>query len=407
MWPLRRNVQYNKRCFFTEIVSFVLIIHLMLVGFLFVSDAGKFHQERFVLTSHNVESTVVFMPLKKRIAQQSEKSTITKAKHGTSRVISHHEYEKKLAEREKKQQKSIKNAAIKKQKTVQAPIKQGAATQIASVQKKSAKKSPTILQHDKQKKLQAEKSAKKAADLAKAASEKAKKAKKLAADKKSAAAAKAIADKAEIAKKLIAEKKLAEVEKKRAEEEKQKIAEQKLAEQKRNELERKIIEQKPTEQAKKEAKIAPVIEKEPELAKQELAIAQVSAPGIDEKIIENFVQDQTENLSNDISSKDVAQEEDMDLDHITFIGSHDLEIMQIKEQIQLEIVKYYKPPVGIAKTAVCELIVFIGRDGKAMRVHVKKGSGSMANDICARAALLKVQFPKEVIGKEITVALGQ
>jgi hypothetical protein len=82
-------------------------------------------------------------------------------------------------------------------------------------------------------------------------------------------------------------------------------------------------------------------------------------------------------------------------------------MIRIKEQIQVEVAKYYKPPVGIAKNAVCEMGVVVGAHGKAERVSVKKGSGSMANDICARAALLKITYPKEVIGKEIIVELGQ
>jgi len=89
------------------------------------------------------------------------------------------------------------------------------------------------------------------------------------------------------------------------------------------------------------------------------------------------------------------------------MGSVDLERHVIVQQIQAEIVKYYTPPVGISKKAICTLAIVVGSDGKATKVTVKKGSGSMANDICARTALLKAQYPKEVIGKEIILDLGQ
>ena len=62
---------YNKRCFFKEIFAFVFVVHLILLGVLFVCDTGKFHQERFVVNTNNLQSTVVFMPLKKRMQEQT------------------------------------------------------------------------------------------------------------------------------------------------------------------------------------------------------------------------------------------------------------------------------------------------------------------------------------------------
>ncbi len=97
----------------------------------------------------------------------------------------------------------------------------------------------------------------------------------------------------------------------------------------------------------------------------------------------------------------------IDLENVQFVGSHDLAMLHVKELIYEQVMHYYKPPVGIAKKAVCECAVVVGKGGTAERVTIQKSSGSMANDMCARAALLKVTYPHEVIGKEIIVELGQ
>ena len=381
MWPLRQNVQYNKQYFFKDIFLFVFAIHLILLGVLFVCESGKFHQERFVIDTKSLQSTVVFMPLQKRVPE-SKVGVAGSKNSGARKVMSHDEYQKKLAKGKKKKPAKIKKSTAKQQaiqkKQVIKPVEKKVVQQ--AEKKQPAKKSPTMLRQEKN------------SSLAKAAADK----KKLQAD----AAAKALADKKALV--LKEQQKLAD--KMKADKEKKTAADKIAADKKA--ADKALLDKIAADKKKIESvKIEPVQEVK-KIADQIIAPVQkeVIAAKVEPVIEEEDVSDEKEDVSDDNSK---GEDEDDDLDNISFVGSRDLEMMLIKEQIQAEIVKYYKPPVGISKKAVCELSALVGPGGKATRVVVKKGSGSMANDVCARAALLKVAFPKEVIGREITIALGQ
>ena len=114
---------------------------------------------------------------------------------------------------------------------------------------------------------------------------------------------------------------------------------------------------------------------------------------------------QIESDDSDDGSDD-DDEDDIDLDNITFVGRYDMETREIKESIQKEIAKYWKPPVGIAKTTKCEFLVLVGPDGKVVKVEVRKKSGSLAYDISGRAAIYQSHFKKELCGKEFIIELG-
>ena len=352
---------YNKRCFFKEIFTLVFVLHLILLGVLFVCDTGKFHQERFVVNTNNLQSTVVFIPLKKRVQEQKTVVTSGKKSNGTRKVMNYNEYEKKLAAQKKKQKKTKKTVSQKKPIVKQKPlVKPVVKPPVKSAPKVPEKKAVTSLQQEKNKKLELEKA--QAKEQALLAAKKAAEKKALTQKEQALLAAKKIADKQAADKAAAQAKSKAEADKKAED-----LAQEKAAQEEKN------------------------------VPTPELAV-------VEEKIIEPLIAQEKDNKA---ELQDDDDEDDIDLDSISFVGSQDLEMMQIKEQIQLEVVKYYKPPVGIAKKAVCELVVIVGLGGKAERVTVKKGSGSLANDMCARAALLKVKFPKEVIGKEIIVELGQ
>ena len=387
MWPLRQNVQYNKQYFFKDIFLFVFAIHLILLGVLFLCESGKFHQERFVIDTKSLQSTVVFMPLQKRVPESKVGAAGSK-NNGARKVMSHDEYQKKLAmkKKSKKVKKSVSKKALQQKQLVK-PVEKKV---VQLVEKKEpVKKSPTMLQTSSlaaKKKVQADAAAKALKDKI--------------AKEKAAALAKASADKAKKALAIKEQQKLAD--KMKADKEKIKAAADK---------DKKLADQKTLEEKNKKIdKIEPVIEKQVEIVHEipEQIIAAKIEPAIEKlasQVVEQDLSDDN-SLSAASAQEDEGDDED-DLDNISFVGSRDLEMMHIKEQIQAEIVKYYKPPVGISKKAVCELSALVGPGGKATRVVVKKGSGSMANDVCARAALLKVAFPKEVIGREITIALGQ
>ncbi len=388
MWPLRQNVQYNKQYFFKDIFIFVSVTHLILLGVLFVCESGKFHQERFVIDTKNLQSTIVFMPLKKRVTEQNIVTSGQK-NSGARKVISYDEYQKKLAAKKNNKPQNIKKAISKKKAVQQKAAKPVEKKIIKPVEKKQpAKKSPTILRSSSL--VDKQKMAKIAADKQKIAAGKAK-------------ALKDKANKAAAEKKKAADKKIAELRsKQKAAEDKKKLANKKVQEDKKFAIEKalqdkkKVAEDKVADKKKiEEQVVATPVEKE---------IVVPTIP-VKEEIVSQAVQENNDSSDDEDTSDDNSEEDD--LDNISFVGSRDLEMMQIKEQIQAEIIKYYKPPVGIAKKAICELSSLVGPGGKATRVVVEKGSGSIANDICARTALLKVTFPKEVIGREITIALGQ
>lgn len=379
------------------------------------------------------------MPLKKRVAEKNNTGISGHKQGGARKVISQKQYEKQLAKQNKKSKKIKavpKKKPVKPKPIVQPVIKPVAKSEpVPAVAKAMAdkEKSPTMLQSslakkasddakavaDKQKKIEADK---KAASLAKIMADK-----KKAADLAKAQAAKAAASsfaKATADKKKIADKKIAD-----AAAAKKALDAKLLADKQKKLKEQKEAEDKKIVDAADKAKaIEEKITKQADIVKKEIVTPKVEPVAIastqdENKQKESDIHEEKnssveDDMSDDVSAEAMlarrsfneggAQDDDyIDLDNISFVGSHDLEMMQIKEQIQGEIVKYYKPPVGISKKAVCELTVVVGVGGKAERVTVKKSSGSVANDICARAALLKVKFPKEVIGKEIIVALGQ
>lgn len=470
MWPLRQNVLYNKRCFFKEVFTFVFVVHLILLGVLFLCDNGKYHQERFVVDTNNLQSTVVFMPLQKRVPAKTGGSSAIKSGKKNRKVMSLNEYESKLAKQnQKKKPLPAKKAAQNKKSQAKAELKlepkmiehkveqsvlvakveeksptvlQNSVTDLRKekeLQKKAADQAKkladkkladqkAVLEKEKKKKLEIEAKkkaedakkleAKKLAEKKKLEDAKAAEAKKLAEKQKLSSFAKATADKeAEVKKKAAQEKakmleqekqkkidaekqrKADEAEKLADEQEKKKLAAQKLVEEK--EKQQKVIDDQIKQQ--KELKVAA------DKAKQQAVEQAKVAPAIQPAVLEEIV---IEPATFDVQDQQETRVEDdddevLDLTNVSFVGSRDLEMLQIKEQIQAEIVKYYKPPVGINKKAVCDASVLVGAGGKATRVTVKKSSGSVANDMCARAALLKVVFPKEVIGKEIIIALGQ
>jgi len=163
-----------------------------------------------------------------------------------------------------------------------------------------------------------------------------------------------------------------------------------------------IVEKKVAVQEKKE------VIKQPEIEKIEVISKGVDP--IEKPIVEIQEKIEIEKESVRIDESELVAElvqDAIDPELVSFIGRKDLDLLQIKELIHTQVALYYKPPVGISKKAICELKVLVGADGKAEKVTVFKSSGSMANDLCARAALLQVTFPKEVIGKEIIIELGQ
>ena len=157
-----------------------------------------------------------------------------------------------------------------------------------------------------------------------------------------------------------------------------------------------IAEKKEQAAAETDKKIEPVAQVapvQPEPVKQEAPeLVQTVQP--DQEIIE----------SDDLD--DVADDTDIDLHNVSFVGRYDLEKYEIEEKIKTEITKHWKFPFGVSKTTSCELSVTVGTDGNALLVTVKKSSGVLVYDMSAKAAAYQSRFPKEVYGKEFTIVLG-
>lgn len=321
MLPLRQNVPYNKHLFFKDICIVVLVGHGILLALLIFYDTGKFNQERFVLHDNKYHSTVVFMPLKKRVLNTNsavENSSVS----NDLKVINYQQYEKKAIKQEKPSKKKKIAEPVVKKEIVKTPKK--------VVQKKEQKPATTIKTDTKKK-----------------------------SDKKKH-------EKVDLKK-----------------DEPIKVLEKPVLQEKKD-------EPAPVKPEVKKEVVQPVVEKK------------VEEPVI---VPEEKQSVQSQQARQSVQEKIVPAQEFSE--PVSFVGSYDLEIIQMKQQIQEQVALYYKPPVGIGKKLICELTVLIGPHGKAETVTIKKRSGNIANDVCARAALLKVTFPKQVIGKEIIIELGQ
>jgi len=305
-------------------------MHGLAVILFFIFNKGKFEHEKFIINNNNLSSTIVFMPLKKRVSQD-EKNNRSQVVDQSRKVINYDVYQKALGQKNKKSvDKKIEKKSVKipTQKNKPVVVKQA----VKSINKT---KVATTLHSEKNKK---------AVEVKKT-------------------------EPVQV-KKSLDEKKLSVTK----EVEKQKVTSSE-----------KVV--KPVQDVNKEQN-----KKIVETSKQEEAINDIQS----EKI---------ENERVDVSQDDII-EHNIDVDDVSFVGRYDLEKYEIQERIKTEIYKYWKAPIGIAKTAVCELVIFVGSDGKVLRVVIQKGSGSLVYDISCRAAAYQSQFPKEFCGKEFIIELG-
>lgn len=346
-------MQYNKRYFFKDILVFVVLSHVLLLAIVFLCDSGKFTPERFVMHDHKNQSTIVFMPLAKRIKQNKSSHDAPQIKSMDRKVIDYDTYQKKLAKKITQQDKKAQRPKVAPVQSVQQKIK-------PQVEKKhapsSVKKATTVVQS----KLAIEKKIEKIIP----AQHIQKKDTKLVVDKK-------------------------------------KNTTQLKPDIKKDVKQEKPLEKKPvlSEIKKNEHKQVDVIDKEvKQVATSDQAAEQKEKQSPEQQ---NVVVEHKHNVDLPLADDDAS------LDHVTFVGSHDLEMLEIQDHIKMQVTQYYKPPVGMSKHAMCELLVFVGNHGRPERVSVKKSSGSRANDMCARAALFKITLPKKLYGKEIIVELGQ
>jgi outer membrane biosynthesis protein TonB len=124
-----------------------------------------------------------------------------------------------------------------------------------------------------------------------------------------------------------------------------------------------------------------------------------------EKIIEK--NEIKEELEQKITSTAAQQAEDIDDANVRYVGRDDLDALQMQEYISQELVNHWQPPVGVPKDRVCELKILINWQGKATDIKILKPSGVLVYDMSTRSAVLAMNFPKWLWGKEFTINFKQ
>lgn len=349
---MRHNVQYTKKTLKKEIFIAVMVAHCVLLMLVIISQKGDFEHEKFLINTNSLGSTVVFMPLHKKVALQ-QPSNVMQNSSQSRRVITHEAYQKALASAQKKRKPAVvpKKVTPKKSVPVPQPTKK-VTTQAekASTTIKSEKLMPVV----EKKKIEAVK-------------------------KVVTPEPKKVAEKS-VDKKKVIEKPVEKAVKKEI-----------MAPVKKEIATEKKIEPAPAEIAQK---VQPVEH-----------VASVQSEPITQDVVQAVpaVQPDQESIESDDGDDST---EDIDLSNVSFVGRHDLEKYEIQEKIKAEITKHWKFPFGVSKTTSCELGVTVGVDGKALLVMIKKGSGVLVYDMSAKAAAYQSRFPKEMYGKEFTIVLG-
>ena len=328
-------------------------MHVLIVMLLFVGDASNAKKEKFVINSNNLSSTVVFLPLHKRVPHNKNTSQLTSLDQ-KRKVVSYDAYQKALQQKNKKREKNKKRAKKTESKIEKKVVQAPAAKKQIDQKKQAVKvekpvqkvKAATTLQHEKSK-LTVEKKSSKKTEVKKVLTQSEKKSLEKKSVEKKNSASKAVEKLAVKAQ----EKKIEPVQ---------------------------DLKDYPVKEIEQSQAIQSVVE-----------VESVLAP-----IVEND------------DTQDNTIDDEINLDDISFIGRDDLEKHEIQERIKLEIEKHWKAPIGIAKTAVCELVISVDIHGEVLQVTIQKSSGSLVYDMSCRSAVYQSQFPKEVYGKEFIIELG-
>ena len=106
------------------------------------------------------------------------------------------------------------------------------------------------------------------------------------------------------------------------------------------------------------------------------------------------------------SEENISLDEPLLADNPIFIGYEQFDECVIGSKIQQAIVQSWTSPVGLDRNVSCEIKIVVSQDGAADTTEIIKSSGILVFDMSARTALQEIEFPKEVHGKTIMIALG-
>lgn len=87
-----------------------------------------------------------------------------------------------------------------------------------------------------------------------------------------------------------------------------------------------------------------------------------------------------------------------------YIGTRQLQTMQIQRAIVEQVHMHWHPPEGLEPDLEVVLAIHIGNNGDVTDVDTTQSSGVFAYDVHARSAVYEMQFPKACWGKTITIS---
>ena len=87
-----------------------------------------------------------------------------------------------------------------------------------------------------------------------------------------------------------------------------------------------------------------------------------------------------------------------------YIGTRQLQTMQIQQSIVQQVQMHWHPPEGLESDLEVVLVIHIGYNGDVTDIETQQSSGVFAYDVHARSAVYEMQFPKPCWGKTITIA---
>jgi len=152
----------------------------------------------------------------------------------------------------------------------------------------------------------------------------------------------------------------------------------------------KKLEKAKAEEKKPEIK-KPEPEKQPEVVEEKKKIEE---PVINEELLASSVDAQ-------IPNQIPGDQEDLNFE---ISGSYrDLEALQQFQELQQEISRCWRPPVGIAQTVCCQIKVTFDWEGKVTHMETVKPSGILMFDVSSRNAVAAMEAPKFVRGKTFTI----
>ena len=90
--------------------------------------------------------------------------------------------------------------------------------------------------------------------------------------------------------------------------------------------------------------------------------------------------------------------------------SHDyreVEAMRRTALLQKELIKNWRPPIGIPPSARCEIQFSVDKHGSVKEISIIKSSGIMMYDLSARHALFSMKMPQWTQQKTLTIIFTQ